>query len=636
MDGFVPSRPTVPTRIHRFSRRDGVASVRLTRVSGFLERWPTAARIVSATVLVLVAACSSSAPKADRATTASPTTTATTSSARQLHDGRADDDHHDHRRAAVATKPLAAQAAAYLYAFPFDGRTRDYRLHVPPAAAGGKPLPLVLNLHGATQNALLQEAQSGMDASSDRDGYLVAYPDGTRIATKLTPDPVAKDAQYGFDAGACCGLPSTDHLDDVGFLLQVIADVARHTPVDLRRVYVTGMSNGGMMAYAMAAQAPQAIAAIASVSGQVELPAIHPARPVPTLEFHSVDDPIAKWVGVPNANPKLRYSVMDGIDQWVKADGCNPTPHDGEPIVGGGSSAGLSAVLVTYTGCRGRHRGRALAAHRFGPRVARRPVQHRAAQELDPRRRRPRHLDHRRQRGDVVLLPALRSSRAPPDQAQPPTRFFVHQVSWSDISRTKNEGDRTLRASEVVEQRPTLHEKCGGWSARPWAHGCGTDAADCPGPRGAWRPEVDHGRCEAKGPCVPACPYDVLAIEPIRAEDWDALGLLGKVKSRGPWPQARPTRSTPTRRRGCGLCIAACPEHAINSGEPRSVATPLRRIGRNDQMGRDCILVRGRGTSPHYAAATGGPWRGATGETNVVSVRSKVGAFEPRRARASP
>ena len=81
------------------------------------------------------------------------------------------------------------------------GLTRSYRLHVPPAAAAGRALPLVLNLHGATQNGQLQEIQSGMDASSDRDGYLVAYPDGTRIATKLDPDPVAKDAQYGFNAG---------------------------------------------------------------------------------------------------------------------------------------------------------------------------------------------------------------------------------------------------------------------------------------------------------------------------------------------------------------------------------------------------------------------------------------------------
>jgi polyhydroxybutyrate depolymerase len=192
-----------------------------------------------------------------------------------------------------------------------------------------------------------------MDAASDKDGYLVAYPDGTRISKVLTPDPIAKDAQYGFNAGACCGDPSTNHVDDVDFLLAVISNVAAHTPVDLRRVYVTGMSNGGMMAYAMAAEASQHVAAIASVSGQVELSTIHPTRAVPTLEFHSVDDPIAKFDGVASTDPKLRFSVMDGVEQWVKADKCGTAAHTGKTITGTGTSAGLTATLVTYTGCTG-------------------------------------------------------------------------------------------------------------------------------------------------------------------------------------------------------------------------------------------------------------------------------------------
>jgi polyhydroxybutyrate depolymerase len=251
-----------------------------------------------------------------------------------------------------ATKPLAPKDGAYVFTLRSGAATRSYRLHVPPAAAAGRRLPLVLNLHGATQNAFLQEAQSGMDGSSDRDGYLVAYPDGTRIATKLDPDPVAKDAQYGFNAGACCGLPSTKHTDDVDFLLSVIANVASRTPVDLRRVYVTGMSNGGMMAYAMAAEASTYIAAIASVAGQVELPDVHPTRPVPTMEFHSIDDPIARFDGTPNADPRLRFSVMSGVDQWIAADGCAPVPHTAPTITGAGASAGLTATLVTYGRCR--------------------------------------------------------------------------------------------------------------------------------------------------------------------------------------------------------------------------------------------------------------------------------------------
>ena len=249
---------------------------------------------------------------------------------------------------------LAPKSGSYVFALTFDGRQRDYRLHVPPAATEGRPLPLVLNLHGATQNGLLEEITSGMDPNADMNGYLVAYPDGTRISKVLTPDPVAKNAQYGWNAGQCCGLPVTKHVDDVGFLLKVIADIAARTPVDLRRVYMTGISNGGMMAYAMAAEASGHITAISSVSGQVEIPVIHPTRAVPTMEFHSVNDPIAKFDGVPNANPLLRLSVMQGIAQWVRADGCNSKPHRGVSIVGaaGSISAGETATPITYAHCR--------------------------------------------------------------------------------------------------------------------------------------------------------------------------------------------------------------------------------------------------------------------------------------------
>ncbi len=256
--------------------------------------------------------------------------------------------------AGPAPSALAPMDGAYTFTLTFGGLHRDYRLHVPPAAASGRPLPLVLNLHGATQNGLLEEVQSDMDSSADQDGYLVAYPDGTRISKVLTPDPVAKQAQYGWNAGQCCGLPVTRHVDDVGFLERVIADIARRTPTDLNRVYMTGISNGGMMAYAMASEASDHVAAISSVSGQVELPVIHPTRPVPTLEFHSVDDPIAKWSGVPNPDPKLRLSVMEGIRQWVKADGCRPHPVTGPTIVGtaGSISGGETATPVTYQHCR--------------------------------------------------------------------------------------------------------------------------------------------------------------------------------------------------------------------------------------------------------------------------------------------
>jgi polyhydroxybutyrate depolymerase len=258
---------------------------------------------------------------------------------------------------AATTTPvptLAPMSGSYVFSLTFDGMARSYRVHVPPAAAAGAPLPMVLNLHGDTQNGQLEELQTQMDSNADTNGYLVVYPDGTRVSKVLTPDPVAKQAQYGWNAGVCCALPAQKKINDVGFLTRVIADVAAHTPVNLRRVYITGISSGGMMANAMAAEAAGHIAAVASVEGPVEIPTIHPSRVVPALEFASKTDPIVPYNGTPNKNPKLVLSAQDGVNQWVTNDGCSTTPDVAPTMVGaaGSISAGQTATLVTYGHCK--------------------------------------------------------------------------------------------------------------------------------------------------------------------------------------------------------------------------------------------------------------------------------------------
>lgn len=265
-------------------------------------------------------------------------------------------------RAAAATTTttaagpaLAPMPGSYVFSLRFDGLTRRYRVHVPPAASTGEPLPVVFNLHGDTQNGQLEELQTQMDPNADLNGYLVVYPDGTRVSKVLTPDPVAKQAQYGWNAGACCALPAIRKISDVGFLVKVIADVATRTPVNLRRVYITGISSGGMMANAMGAEASGRFAAISAIEGPLEIPAIHPTRAVPVMEFASRSDPIVPFNGTPNKNPKLVFSALEGIGQWVRADGCSGIPHDARPIVGaaGSISAGETATLVTYGHCEG-------------------------------------------------------------------------------------------------------------------------------------------------------------------------------------------------------------------------------------------------------------------------------------------
>jgi polyhydroxybutyrate depolymerase len=262
--------------------------------------------------------------------------------------------------AGVALAPVRAGAARtnqlppgdQRFTMDFDGGRRDYLVHVPAGADSGRKLPVVFNFHGGGSDAPAQKAYSQMDATAERHGFIVVYPQGT--------PPPGQQSLRTWNAGKCCPLATRTDADDVGFTLAVLDDLARRTPVDKRRVYATGISNGGMMAYRLAADASKRVAAVASVAGQVAVTKFAPTRPVPVMEFHSVDDPRALYnggLGLPFPGTALRNqfdSVQEGIDRWVAYDGCRRTPttgptHQGQPGTG---DEGETATKITYAPCK--------------------------------------------------------------------------------------------------------------------------------------------------------------------------------------------------------------------------------------------------------------------------------------------
>ena len=84
----------------------------------------------------------------------------------------------------------------------------------------------------------------------------------------------------------------------------------------------------------------------------------------------------------------------------------------------------------------------------------------------------------------------------------------------------------------------------------------------CKAAPGAWRPVIDHARCEAKRDCVDVCPYDVFEVRRIDDADWNALGLFPKLKV---FAHRKQTAYAPRAAscQACGLCVVACPEGAI-------------------------------------------------------------------------
>jgi polyhydroxybutyrate depolymerase len=117
-----------------------------------------------------------------------------------------------------------------------------------------------------------------------------------------------------------------NQVDDVGFTRSLLDDLAKVANVDARRVYATGMSNGGLMCYRLASELSDRIAAIAPVAATMGSAACHPKRPVSVMHFHGTDDKFLPFAGGRGVSQTDFFSVDHSIRAWVKADGCPEKP----------------------------------------------------------------------------------------------------------------------------------------------------------------------------------------------------------------------------------------------------------------------------------------------------------------------
>lgn len=198
---------------------------------------------------------------------------------------------------------------------------RSYRLYVPYGLPSGR-VPLVVALHSALGAGGVMELLTHLDQVADQRKFLVAYPDGEPATARV------------WNAGDCCNRSSED---DVGYLTGLIDRLVATQGVDAARVYVTGISNGAMMAFRLACQRPDKIAAVAPVAGSMTYRPCRPVRPVPMMIFHGTAD-----VTVPEAGGSLPALGMRGtfpsqaavVRTWSRIDGV-PEPtrvsyHNGD------------------------------------------------------------------------------------------------------------------------------------------------------------------------------------------------------------------------------------------------------------------------------------------------------------------
>jgi polyhydroxybutyrate depolymerase len=198
------------------------------------------------------------------------------------------------------------------------GRERSYLVHVPPKYDPRQPTPVVLAFHGGMTNAAIMALASGLSEKADKAGFIVVYPNGTGKGNLLL---VWNSG--GFEKSFAEKLP-----DDVAFVGAILDNLARRVNVDPKRVYATGISNGGMMCYRLAAELSQRIAAIAPVSGTTSVDKCRPRRPVPVMHFHGTEDKFVPFQGPDSWTARFLTfkSVEETIRIWARIDGCPRKP----------------------------------------------------------------------------------------------------------------------------------------------------------------------------------------------------------------------------------------------------------------------------------------------------------------------
>ncbi|KQW42210.1 MULTISPECIES: PHB depolymerase family esterase [unclassified Roseateles] len=204
------------------------------------------------------------------------------------------------------------------------GRTRTYRLFVPPAVAGRAQLPLVFDLHGSGGNAVGQAKTSGFEALAAREGFAVA-------------SLQAEDSRWN--------VPVTNgRADDVQYVSDVIDHIASRSCIDPARIYATGFSGGGRMSSLLGCRLNHRIASIAPVGG-LRWMGPCPGRSVPVLSVHGLADMTNPYEGRGDRGGEWVESVPEALAGWATHNRCQPKLAQEDP----------PGPLHTarYTGCAG-------------------------------------------------------------------------------------------------------------------------------------------------------------------------------------------------------------------------------------------------------------------------------------------
>ena len=231
---------------------------------------------------------------------------------------------------------------------------RTYWLHVPAGVTKEKAVALLFCFHGGQGSGEAMTSGSGFSALSDKEGFIAVYPEGVGRSWNDGRGEPGIEAQK-------------KNIDDVAFVMAMIESISKEFSVDPKRIFATGISNGGFLCNRLAAERSETFAAIAPVAAGMGIPIgekFEPKEPVSVVLMNGTEDPLVPYkggkMGLNNRGEIL--GVDEIVKKWVARDGCNKTaaemlpdtdPKDGcriERTIWTGGKNGTEVVVYKIEG----------------------------------------------------------------------------------------------------------------------------------------------------------------------------------------------------------------------------------------------------------------------------------------------
>jgi polyhydroxybutyrate depolymerase len=244
--------------------------------------------------------------------------------------------------------PAPDQQSLQTYTLIHDGLLRTYHVHLPPGYRPDRSVPLVLALHGGggSGSQLDGFTNSQFTREGDRRGWVIVFPEGIDRGWNDGRDPESEAAIR------------RSGVDDVGFMRTLIERLRSDFGIDQKRVYATGISNGGFMSLRLAIDLSDRIAAVGAVASCLGTGhrRLEPRAPVGVLIMNGTQDPLVPYEGgrveVLGEDRGSVLSTDETIRWWVAKMGCDSEPSR-RTLPDRAPRDGTHTEVETYSGCRG-------------------------------------------------------------------------------------------------------------------------------------------------------------------------------------------------------------------------------------------------------------------------------------------